>query len=222
MDFNELVDYLESDSERNHFLRIAIDQVANEYAKYNGFEIRYPGYKEFLDMEKELARNDFSEWIAGVISGKIESKYENNVFTYLSEFDKDYYLKQAIDRFFSITGEIDITNEYENYKLVILLLYVERFPDNKEFQRRVVQNKNRIVELSNRGFKSIDSNVFYYLSVKNFGVRDLISQRLSSIKGKKYGMLEVPDMNDIDILINDFISQGRDMAQYFSPVSDWL
>ena len=218
-DFNALIDYLKSDPERERFLDFTLQRVSYEYSFYHGFEERYPDYKEFLDMEAELARSDFSEWIAGVIRGDIDSPYENNVFTFLKDFGESLYLNQAIDRFFRITESIEQIDEFENYKLAILLLYIEQFPENREFQRRIVQNRNRIYSLGNRGIRTLNANIYYYLSVRHFGISDFITQRISSIRGRPYGVLgNISDRADLDSLVNDFIRQGRGMAQYFYPL----
>ena len=218
-DFNALIDLLQSDSEHEKFINLTLTHVKENYASFEGYETRYPKYQEFLDMEVEMKREDTSEWIAGVIKGNINTSFENSVWTFLAKFEKNYYLNQVIDRFFRVSNDVFESGNEKIPELAALLLYIERFPENRELQRRVQQNRNMIIRLSE--MDNLDPNIYYYLRTKYIGLRDYIVQKISAIRGRTYGALgEVPDMNELDIIIKEFKSRGRGMPQNFYPLFD--
>jgi len=186
-DFNALIDLLQSDSEHEKFINLTLTHVKENYASFEGYETRYPKYQEFLDMEVEMKREDTSEWIAGVIKGNINTSFENSVWTFLAKFEKNYYLNQVIDRFFRVSNDVFESGNEKIPELAALLLYIERFPENRELQRRVQQNRNMIIRLSE--MDNLDPNIYYYLRTKYIGLRDYIVQKISAIRGRTYGAL---------------------------------
>jgi hypothetical protein len=222
-DFDKIISFIEMDLGKSRFIQISLEKLAqNEDLYSEKFESRYPRFHEFKKMERELSRNDFSDWIASVISGDTATEFEYIVFEYLQNLKEDRYIKQAVSRFINIAKNLDnYYNDYENYLATVLYLYIDQFPRNASLRQEIIKNKTIIQSLGNKDTNISNSKLFYYLSLKNFGVEEFISQRLSTLKGKEKlidGKYPITDISDVNFLINDFVTHGKNVPEYFFPL----
>jgi hypothetical protein len=187
-------------------------------------------------MVNELARADYSEWIAAVIGGTVETEFEANIFEYLSLLKDNRYLTVAIDRFVSTlnnAGSSGFTAQSNKDAFIIgaLSLYIVQFPGNNRILRESLgQKANYFIGLSETKMAEIKgvplNQAYIYLYLKYFGLEDLITKKMNDFIhsgerswdiGSRYREWDRRswNMRDVERLISYFSSTGKGMAQNF-------
>jgi hypothetical protein len=231
-DFNAIIEFIESDTERGHFLGIALINLAKNEERYiPDFETRYPRYKAYRDMVKELAQPDFSDWVAGVINGEVETEFEANVFEYLSGLKDARYLNQAVNRFIKIlddSGDSGFAagSNKDAFILGAAGFYILQFPNsnNELLKTAIGQKADRFIKLSGsdlvKEIEGIPLNKLYiYLYLKYFSLERLINAKMETFiaSGTKSVNAITWNISQVDSLINYFTSIGKGISpNYYS------
>jgi len=232
-DFNSIVEYVEADPERSRFMGITMVELAKNEEKYVfNFEERYPRYKAYRDMVKEMARSDYSEWVAAVISGEEKTEFEGNIFEYLSTLNDDRYLNEATKRLGEIleaTGDrgFIIRSDKDAFIIGAVGLYIAQFPaaDTQMAKTIIGQKIGSFIDLSNElvaDIKGIPLNKLYlYLYLKYFGLQSFIDKKMQSFMAQgrvdNHGNGINWNMGVVNALISDLKTIGKGMSQnYYS------
>ena len=226
--FDSIVAYIESDAERQHFLGITLVKLSEYESVYEfDFESRYPRYKAYRGMVKELSRQDYSEWVGSIIKGVAETEFEANVFDYLSSLKDRRYLNDAVSRFIDIlnkSGSDGFSAQTNKDAFIIgaLSLYIMQFPGNNAILRNALGEKaGQFINLSERNLTEIRgvplNQVYVYLYLKYFGLEDLINRKMETFlnTGTRRWDGTTWSMSAVDSLINYFSSTGKGMSQNF-------
>ncbi|MCL2758823.1 MAG: hypothetical protein FWD22_01270 [Treponema sp.] len=232
-DFDIIVEYIESDPERSKFLGIALVELAKNEDKYViNFENRYPRYKAYREMVNELARKDYSQWVADVITGKIETEFEANIFEYLSTLEDNRYLNEAIVRFgtaLEAAGDrgFAIRQNKDAFITGAIGLYISQFPEsNTQLARTIIgQRIGSFIDLSKELTEEIAgiplNKLYLYLYIKYFGLQNFIDRKMDAFMAKAQPGYRWDgqswSMNVVTELINDLTTMGKGISQnYYS------
>jgi hypothetical protein len=226
--FDYIIASIESDAERQRFLGITLVTLSEYEGVYeNEFESRYPRYKAYRDMVKELARQDYSEWVGSVVKGAVETEFEANVFDYLSSLKDRRYLNDAVSRFIEIlnkSGSNGFSAQTNKDAFIIgaLSLYIMQFPGNNAVLRNALGEKaGQFISLTEKNLTEIRgiplNQVYVYLYLKYFGLENLINRKMETFlnTGTRRWDGTTWSMSAVDSLINYFSSTGKGMSQNF-------
>jgi hypothetical protein len=226
--FDYIIASIESDAERQRFLGVTLVRLSDYEGMYEyEFESRYPRYKAYRDMVKELSRQDYSEWVGSIIKGVTETEFEANVFDYLSTLKDNRYLNDAISRFIEILNKssssgFSAQSNKDAFIIGSLSLYIMQFPGNNAILRNALGEKaDQFLRLSDSDLTEIRgiplNQVYVYLYLKYFGLENIINRKmevfLNSGTGRWNG--RTGTMSAVNSLINYFSSTGKGMSQNF-------
>jgi len=226
--FDDIIAYIEADTEKRHFLGVTLVKLSeyeNNYA--HDFESRYPRYKSYRDMVKELSREDYSEWIGSIIKGTVETEFEANVFDYLTSLNDRRYLNDAISRFVTIlnnsgSGGFNAQTNKDAYIIGALSLYIMQFPGNNTVLKNALGEKaNQFINLTENNLKNTRdiplNQVYIFLYLKYFGLEDLINKKMEAFlsSGRRSWDGTTWSMTAVDNLIKYFSTNGKGMSQNF-------
>ena len=227
--FDYIIASIESDVERQRFLGVTLVRLSDYEGVYEyEFESRYPRYKAYRDMVKELSRQDYSEWVGSIIKGVVETEFEANVLDYLSTLKDSRYLNDAINRFIDILNKsssngFSAQSNKDAFIIGALSFYIMQFPGNNAILRNALGEKaDQFIRLSDNDLTEIRgiplNQVYVYLYLKYFGLENLINRRMEAFENvgtNRWDGTKSWDMSTVNNLINYFSSTGKGMSQNF-------
>jgi hypothetical protein len=178
-------------------------------------------------MVRDFASTDYSEWVASVIAGSIETEFEANVFEYLSTLKDRRYLNEAAGRFVKILNNSSSTGfaaqtSRDAFITGALSLYIIQFPGDNAVLRNALGGKvDQFIGLSEKTLTEIRgiplNQAYIYLYLKYFGLEELINKKMEIFfnTGTTTWDGRTWDMKAVNSLINYFTSVGKGMSQNF-------
>lgn len=224
-DWNNIFLWLDSAEDKKGFTGLALLHLAeNEPSYIDQFEQRYPRYKAWNDFQKEKQNPNYSPLIGSIIRGQTQSEFEPNAFEYLSAFNKDYYVDDAVERFItymdtSTDRGFSVSSTKDAYQVASLIMYIMQFPDS-----RTGMLKAKIGEQVRNFISSTDSveglplnQAFVYLYLQYYSLESLLTMKMDSFisSGRASETGITWTMDAVENLIAYFSEIGSGFPQNF-------